>query len=447
MDKESSYIKSIISSIQPLPPRVQKFGNVEVAWWENEPGNVTIAAIGGISIDDRFLAEDIVEAQLDAFGYKRSVIHVADVNPVEILDREKTEAEQPQQEDDGQRKREKTRNRQESWNEVQEKAQNLVQQGSVSIIHNTSTKVEGSVLGNPHNDRPRRRYRSAFTRESPDSPVLKSWSCFIEGSDEPCPWFLYNRDRTRQYKHLEGRPCSHTTALWMASKSAPLEEIEPFAEGAPEAPTPPAPTPPGPPSPFAQQPGAPGPEGMPGGVVPSVPEGPRGLQQLTPFKPEDVGAMDPNEILEQRLGPLAPVRQQPMNLEEQAQQQEMLAPMPERNIQTPPLEQLKEMQRLEQPPAAPGQSPFGQAAPFGTVSVPGARMPNERNPMTLPNTFSKVITKSIVIGMNENFEYKTIKTGSKGKPVGYDPATGLVEVLFKSANVRCYVNSDDLEIN
>jgi DNA-directed RNA polymerase subunit beta len=84
----------------------------------------------------------------------------------------------------------------------------------------------------------------------------------------------------------------------------PIQNVEEamVTELPPQAPVGPV----GEPSPFALPPGQVGPAGTPGGAVPSVPEGARGIRQLTPFKPEDVGAVSPDELLEQRLGPLAP---------------------------------------------------------------------------------------------------------------------------------------------
>jgi hypothetical protein len=43
--------------------------------------------------------------------------------------------------------------------------------------------------------------------------------------------------------------------------------------------------------------------------------------------------------------------------------------------------------------------------------------------------------------------FNKIAKGTECEILSSDPYTGFVEVLFKSANVRCYVNSDDLEIN
>ena len=419
MDKESAYIKEIISSIQPLPSRKQVIGKSTVSWWEGKPGDVFVMADGG-SLKDEVLAEQIVANQLFQFGYKRANFHFAqESDALDVLDRQR---EQTDEQDADKGKHDQIVRRQDNWNQLVEKAKRLVNSGNVTIVTNEPDYVYGRVIGD-HGS-----YESQIKRNNPDEPMITGWKC-------TCPWNQYAYQRTRQWKIYEGRPCSHILALYYVAKQLPTGEKkeEEFVSRPPDLEGPPqveAPTPVGEPSPFAQPMG----EAMPGGVVPSVPEGPRGLQQLSPFKPEDVGANDPNELLEQRLGPLAP--QKPEVPEEES--------MPRRNIQMPPLEQLKEMQRLQQPPSAPGQAPYGQIAPPGTVSVPGARLPNERNPMGLPGG---VYSKTNVIGLDNNDNYREIKAGTEAEVLAVDETTRMAEVLFKSANVRCYVNSDDLEIN
>jgi hypothetical protein len=419
MDKESAYIKEIISSIQPLPSRKQVIGKSTVSWWEGKPGDVFVMADGG-SLKDEVLAEQIVANQLFQFGYKRANFHFAqESDALDVLDRQR---EQTDEQDADKGKHDQIVRRQDNWNQLVEKAKRLVNSGNVTIVTNEPDYVYGRVIGD-HGS-----YESQIKRNNPDEPMITGWKC-------TCPWNQYAYQRTRQWKIYEGRPCSHILALYYVAKQLPTGEKkeEEFVSRPPDLEGPPqveAPTPVGEPSPFAQPMG----EAMPGGVVPSVPEGPRGLQQLSPFKPEDVGANDPNELLEQRLGPLAP--QKPEVPEEES--------MPRRNIQMPPLEQLKEMQRLQQPPSAPGQAPYGQIAPPGTVSVPGARLPNERNPMGLPGG---VYSKTNVIGLDDNDNYREVKAGTEAEVLAIDETTRMAEVLFKSANVRCYVNSDDLEIN
>lgn len=439
MDKESAYIKEIISSIQPLPPRKQVIGKTTVSWWEGKPGDVFVMSEGGTPKDE-VLAEQIVASQLSQFGYKRANLHFAEIaEPLDVLDREREGVDQQGLD---RKKHDQVVDRQDNWNQLVEKAKRLVNAGNVTVVTNEPDYVFGRVIGD-HGD-----YQCTIKRKNPEEPMITGWKC-------TCPWNQFAWNRSRQWKVYEGRPCSHILALYYTSKLTPITGEELPEQPAPEL----APAPVGAPSPFATPPFAPGGEaggpGMPGGEVPSVPEGPEGIRQLTPFKPEDVGARNPDELLEQMLGPLAPPRQQVIRDIDEQQEQGMpdlprglrtlqQKPEPRRNIQKPPLEQLKEMQRAEQVPGAPGTAPYGAPAPRGTVSVPGARLPNERNPMNLPGG---VYSKVNVIGLDDNDNYREVKAGTEVEVLAVDETTRMAEVLFKSANVRCYVNSDDLEIN
>lgn len=412
------YIKQILGSVQPLPKRIQKIGNCEVAWWEGKPGDAVVMAKGGSS-EDQILAENVVAAQLEQFGYKRATFHFA-VDATEILDRERSGVDFAKEDDAlNQRQRERVIERQDNWNDLVEKAKRLVLSGQVTLIRNTREYVVGNVIGD-HGA-----YECEIMRKDPNSQQITGWSC-------QCPWNQYAWQRTRQWKIYEGRPCSHVLAMYYVSKLSPPEEEGAPPEGAPpEAPVAPgAPAPVGPPSPFA----APAAEGMPGGQVPSVPRGPRGLEQLKPFEPENVGAISPDEILEQRLGPLAP--------------------KPPERIQKPPLEVLKERQRQQEQPSEPGAAPYGRAAPPGTVSVPGTRQPSWTNPMNYPGTpgfgtYSKVTTKQQILAMTDNNDYCKIPVGSVGKIISHDPVTKLIETEFsigKTSNVRCYLTGEELEL-
>lgn len=370
MDKDVSYIREVIASVKPLPPRSQKIGNSIVEWWEGKPGDAVVMAKEGSTLD-KILAEKIVAAQLEGFGYKRATFHFAEGDPAEILDKERTEQEQPSgqfaDEDEGlnARQRERVIERQDNWNDLVEKAKRLVNTGHVTVIINDQDHVVGTVIGD-HGT-----YESTIMRQDPASPVITGWHC-------ECRWQQFAWQRTRQWKIYEGRPCSHVLALYFLSKMLPVQQVEEamVTELPPQAPVGPV----GEPSPFAQPPGQIGPGGMPGGIVPSVPEGARGIQQLTPFKPEDVGAVSPDEILEQRLGPLAPQQYDRPETKLTPEEERFLGFEPRKKIQTPPLEQLKEQQRQQQQYTRPGESPYGQPSPPGTVSVPHARQPSERNP-------------------------------------------------------------------
>ena len=411
------YIKQIIASVKPLPPKLQKVGNCEVAWWEGKPGDAVVMAKSG-SVPDRILAEKIVAAQLEGFGYKRATFHFA-VDATEILDRERTEQQGGASTDDeglNPNQRERIIERQDNWNDLVEKAKRLVNTGAVTNVRNSKEFVSGIVRGDNGV------YESNIMRQDPESSVITGWHC-------ECKWNQFAWQRTRQWKIYEGRPCSHVLALYFLSKLMPTEEereqkIQPTPpEGPPSAPEFAAPA--GEPSPFATAPGIPQGPGLPEGRVPSVPRGPRGIEQITPMTPEDMSDIDPEQIQEQRL-----------------------APPPQPRIQKPPLEQLKEQQRLNQPPSPPGQAPIGQPAAPGTVSVPGARMPSERNPIQFPGgTYSKTIES--IVTMNNNNEYVRIPKGAKVKLISQDPVTNLVEAEFKltkSGSVRCYLTGEELEL-
>lgn len=473
MNEDSAYIKSILSSVKPLPKRIQRVGASKVAWWEGKPGDAVVMALDG-SIEDRILAEKVVAAQLEGFGYKRATFHFAEVDPTDILDREREGVDQEFSDEDDNlnaAQRERVIQRQDNWNDLVEKAKRIVNTGGVRLINNTKEYVVGNVKGDHDN------YECEITRQEPNSTVITGWSC-------TCKWNQYAWQRTRQWKIYEGRPCSHVLAMYYVSKRAPLVG----EEGTPEPEVPPMPPAPvGEPSPFAAPPGTPGGEpggpGTPGGIVPSVPEGPEGIRQLTPFKPEDVGAMDPNEILEQRLGPLAPKLPTRFEPDEDANGEIHLTPeeakyigRPEK-IQRPPLEILKERQRQEQKWTRPGEAPYGAPAPPGTVSVPGVRQPNERNPFgsiwsnvhnghklsATPGWYrykpgDSITVSDFVIGLTEGpsnaegvGEYREVPTGSTGEVADQDKTTGFVDAIFPleggartPTHVRCFLSPDEI---
>jgi len=463
-----AYIKEVLGSARPLPPRKQKIGNSEVAWWEGKPGDAVVMAQGG-SIPDRILAEKTVAAQLEGFGYKRATFYFAAGPEMEILDKERNEREQggTNTDDEGlnANQRERIIERQDNWNDLVEKAKRLVNTGAVTVIINDQEHVVGSVIGDNGT------YESTIMRQDPASPVITGWHC-------ECKWNQFAWQRTRQWKIYEGRPCSHVLALYFMSKMLPTQGVE--ESGVTQMPPQGTAGPVGEPSPFATAPGAPQAPGMPEGVVPSVPRGPRGLEQLTPFKPEDVGAVNPDEALEQRLGPLAPKMPERPQTELTAEEERFLGYQPRQKIQTPPLEQLKEMQRQQQQPSAPGQAPYGQAAPPGTVSVPGARLPSERNPIGFPGgvwssvynghrlaatpgwyryqSGDTITLAESVIGLTEGPSnangvgvYQEVPARSVGEVHDQDPTLGFVEAIFPLSggartptHVRCFIEPKEI---
>jgi hypothetical protein len=462
MNIDSTYIQEVINSVKPLPERVQRIGASTVAWWEGKPGDAVIMAQEG-SPADRVLAESIVAAQLEGFGYKRASFHFA-VDATDILDRERQQVDRGSTlEDEGlnPNQRERIIERQDNWNDLVEKAKRLVNSGNVTLSNSTDDYVVGTVIGD-HGT-----YESTIYRQDPEAPVITGWHC-------TCKWNQFAWQRTRQWKIYEGRPCSHILALYFVDKQLtkagkPPTEVPPTQ-------APPVAPPAGEPSPFATAETP-----FPGGEAPSVPRGPEGLEQLRPFKPEDVGALDPNEILEQRLGPLAPEKrvfepeEEESRLELTPEESEYLG-RPER-IQRPPLEILKERQRQEQQYTRPGESPYGRPSPPGTVSVPGARLPSERNPHQFPGgtysynqhvgaapgwftykTGDAITLAESVIGIAEGpssaegvGQYQEVAAGSIGEVADQDKTTGFIDVIFPleggartPTHVRCFLTPQEV---
>ena len=467
MNNDVTYIKEILSSVKPLPAKKQRIGASTVEWWDGKFGDAVIMALGG-TVEDRILAEKVVSAQLEGFGYKRAGFHFSDVDPTDILDKEREDTENGFAEDDDNlnaKQHDRTIQRQDNWNDLVEKAKRIVNTGGVTLARNSSEYVTGNVQGDHGN------YECEITRQDPESQVITGWHC-------TCPWNQYAWQRTRQWKVYEGRPCSHILALYYVSKQLPTDEEkeEAFVSRPPDLEGPPKvkqPAPVGEPSPFA----APMGEALPGGAVPSVPEGARGIRQLTPFKPEDVGAVSPDEILEQRLGPLAPQVPERPETELTPEEEEYLGIRPRQKIQTPPVELLKQKQREEQQFTRPGESPYGAPSPPGTVSVPHIRQPNERNPFgsiwsnvhnghrlaAAPGWYRYKSGDSITlaepaIGIAEgpsNAEgigaYQEIPAGSVGEVHDQDPTLGFVEAIFPLSggartptHVRCFLESSDI---
>lgn len=464
---DTEYIKSILKSAKKQPDVAYKIGDVIVSWWEDRPGKAMVVSNGGTAAD-RVMAENFLFSKLAKFGYQRSGFKIAEVDPTEILDREKTELENPPRRKDYEvDNRELIVERQKRRNEIIAKAVRFVESGAVQMVRNSKEYVIAIVKGEGSGDNPPGTpYEVEIHRQDPNSPVVTGWFC-------SCPWgTTWSRNRTRQFKQYEDLPCSHAIATYFMSRMTPIEEDqEPpiLPEGGPAGPVG---TPIGEPSPFAVPPGGQQAPGVPGGAVPSVPRGPRGIEQLTPMKPEDIGAVDPQDILEQRLGPLAPQRPERVETELTPAEREYLGLRPPERIQRPPLERLRDMQRQEQQFTRPGESPYGRPAPPGTVSVPGARVPTERNPFgsiwssvynghkvsATPGWYTyrsgdTITLNESVFGITEGpsnaeglGEYQEIPSGSVGEVYDQDPQTGWVEAIFPlfggaktPTHVRCFL--------
>lgn len=106
----------------------------------------------------------------------------------------------------------KTAGQQWGWqNYVMPKAKRLKDSGAVQLEHNGYNYVDGTVQGD-HGV-----YHTEIWREDPNSQAITAWRC-------GCPWFQYAFGRTRRWKKLEGRPCSHVMALFWTGMSTPLDQ-------------------------------------------------------------------------------------------------------------------------------------------------------------------------------------------------------------------------------
>jgi hypothetical protein len=110
------------------------------------------------------------------------------------------------------------------WQGIMEKAQRLRTEQAVDIQLNAPDHVMGIVEGD-HGT-----YQTELWRDDPNAQAITLWDC-------DCQWEDYSWGRTRQWKKYEGRPCSHTLALYWESMSTPLDTDAYFGdEGQPALP-------------------------------------------------------------------------------------------------------------------------------------------------------------------------------------------------------------------
>lgn len=254
-----------------------------------------------------------------------------------------------------------------AWADVMAKAKRLVLDGDVQVIHNTPTIVTGVVQGD-HGT-----YKSAISRNDPNSQAIEQWVC-------DCPWHQYAFLRTRQWKKLEGRVCSHVMALYMQARSTPLDT-----------------------------------EGQEQGYQPG-----KG-QRLNPAGPGQLQMPFDQQVQDQQTRDQGLDRDQVLQMQ---QQDQIEHPMQEDTSNEPaPITPVKEDAIPQAPPVPPGNEPVkvwanppnqnpqplyqqmslwdatiptatGQGLPpTNPVSIPGARPPSPMNPLDglgMPgmNTFS-----------------------------------------------------------
>lgn len=341
-----------------LPERTMRLGAVQAGWFPTVPGIAHIFASGGTPLD-RLYVYKIIEAQLDGHGIKPASYSLDWDLADETLIKEA------------------------GWPDIQSKATRLIKTGKVKIVRNAKEIVAGVVEGD-HGT-----YNTEIQRNDPNSQAIALWSC-------ECKWDQFAWQRTRQWKRLEGRVCSHVLATYWQALGTPLdEEIGPGSEGpqggAEGVPVPPegVPTPASAPDAMAQ---------VPGGGTGMVP--PAGMPG--PQKPGT-----PNQT--------AP---QPSPVPGQAPEPQSLIP-----------------QYPQDPSLQPAINP---------VSVPGQKPQTPLNPIQNPGgTFSRVATEQFhngdmvqlkradhgqTVGLGAG-DVKEIPVNSIGEVLGTDPL-GLVNVYF-----------------
>jgi hypothetical protein len=107
------------------------------------------------------------------------------------------------------------------WNDIMDKSRRLMQNGQVQIQVNAPDHVVGQVQGD-HDT-----YQTEIWRDDPQSQAITMWDC-------GCQWSDFSWGRTRQFKKYEGRPCSHTLALFWQAQKTPLTKNTPDGQGEPQ---------------------------------------------------------------------------------------------------------------------------------------------------------------------------------------------------------------------
>lgn len=220
-----------------------------------------------------------------------------------------------------------------AWSDLVSKAKRLILSNQVTILRNAPRHVMAHVVGD-HGE-----YNCEISRQDPNSQVIEQWAC-------ECPWDQYAFDRTRKWKYLEGRVCSHVLAAYWKAKSTPLDitgEEQGYA---------------GPAGGQSIGPAGPGQEQIPG-------LGPAGA---------------PPEMLE-----AAPSGEQPTS---PSQQDITLPPQPASPFNVTPKVPVKaplQQLHLFDITAPPGMQPV---PPVNPVSIPGGSPPSPTNPVQFPGTFS-----------------------------------------------------------
>lgn len=139
----SNYVDTVLSTSYPEPPpKTHKIGNTAVSWFESEPGVAVILSKGG-NFNERSFAEWIVKQQVEAAGYKRAQF---------TFDHDFNQ-------------------RTADWDEIEQKAQRLIDSGNVQVIRNGYNNIVGHVIGD-HGE-----YDTEIGRDDPNSRAITTWQC------------------------------------------------------------------------------------------------------------------------------------------------------------------------------------------------------------------------------------------------------------------------------
>jgi hypothetical protein len=413
-EQTTNILRRILASkVGPLPPKLQRFGNTEVHWFEGAPGHVVIMGSGG-SCDDRTYAEQLVRIQLEGHGYKRQAFFI-----------------------DG------ALTKDANWTDIMAKAKRLIQSGQVSMLRNGWNNIVAHVIGD-HGE-----YNCEIGRDDPNSQAITTWNC-------ECPWDQYAWGRSRQFKKFEGRPCAHVLAAFWRSKSVPLDDYDPNIHG---------------PAPRGQRirpapnmgPGAIAPsiipgtfnQGEPGDVevpgppgAPSVPTGPTGPRIFNPDGTTEGGP--PAATGGPLAPPTAPGILPPSPVEQMAMMQPPMPGQTPAGLPAPP--------NSVSVPGARMPSPFNPLQfPGGTYSKVAAQEYSPGQPVILKNTvWGQMVGKSEAHGAGQYQEVPAMNSVT-GRPqhaeVMYqDPTTGWVEIIVSNDqgkamepyHTQCFVEPSDI---
>jgi prophage maintenance system killer protein len=167
----------------------------------------------GFQDGNKRTAFHLTHAFLDANGYGHTIPN----DDVELADHIIGHAEGTHSFDDtktmlnGRLLRRHSSYKEAAWADVMAKAKRLILEGNVTLHRNGWNNIVATVAGD-HGV-----YEVEAGRDDPHSRVVTTWRC-------DCPWGHFSRDRTRQWKKLEGRLCSHALSMLWKGEATPLDD-------------------------------------------------------------------------------------------------------------------------------------------------------------------------------------------------------------------------------